>query len=244
MEKPELLCIAHRGAMGHAPENTLASVQKAIELGASCIEIDAYYVEGHLIVFHDDRLERTTDGTGYLSDHSFEQLRSLDAGYGQQIPTLDEVCEIIDTQTCLNIELKGENTAAPVARLISKQIQKGWDIESFLVSSFRHRDLQTIKQLIPDIKIGALLHGLLVEDAKFAEDLGAFSVHPSIECIDKRFVDDAHDRCLRVYAYGADYNDDIDKMYALGVDGVFTGFPERVAERYSQGSYTTRWCDR
>ena len=87
IDKPDLLCIAHRGAMGHEPENTLASIRKAMELGASCIEIDAYYVDKHLVVFHDDRLERTTNGTGYLCDQSFEELRTLDAGNGQQIPT-------------------------------------------------------------------------------------------------------------------------------------------------------------
>jgi glycerophosphoryl diester phosphodiesterase len=244
IDKPELLCLAHRGAMGHKPENTLAAVSEAINLGANYIEIDAYYVDKHLVVFHDDRLERTSNGVGYLSDHSFAELRMLDAGNGQQIPTLEEVCDLVDSQTCLNIELKGENTAEPVAVLLKKLIDNGWDKESFLVSSFRHRELLEIKELIPDIKIGALLHGLPVDDAKFAEDLGAFSVHPSLECIDRRFVDDAHARCLRVYAYGADHIEDIKKMYELGVDGVFTGFPERVIENYSQGDFTTRWCER
>ncbi len=244
IDKPELLCIAHRGAMGHAPENTLASVKKAIELGASCIEIDAYYVDKHLVVFHDDRLERTSNGTGYLSDYSFSDLRKMDVGNGEQIPTLEEVCKLIDSQVCLNIELKGEATAEPVAALLAQLITNSWDKESLLVSSFRHRELLEIRELIPDIKIGALLHGLPVDDAKFAEDLGAFSVHPSLECIDRRFVDDAHARCLRVYAYGADHIDDIKKMHKLGVDGVFTGFPERVIENFSQGDFSTRWCER
>lgn len=244
MERPELLCIAHRGAMGHAPENTLTSVREAIKRGATCIEIDAYYVDSHIVIFHDDRLERTTNGTGYLSEQTFDDLRTLDAGDGQQIPTLEEICDLVDSQVCLNIELKGENTAKPVAELLTKLIGNGWDKETLLVSSFRHRELLEIKQLLPAIKIGALLHGLPVDDAKFAEDLGAFSVHPSIECIDKRFVDDAHARCLRVYAYGADHLDDINKMHALGVDGVFTAFPERVVENYSQGDISSQWCDR
>jgi len=244
MDKPELLCIAHRGAMGHAPENTLVAVAEAIKLGVSCIEIDAYYVDDHIVVFHDDRLERTTNGTGYLCDQSFQALRSLDAGDGQQIPTLEEVCELVDSQVCLNIELKGEDTAEPVAALISKLLEKGWHKESFLISSFRHHELLKMKRLLPNIKVGALLHGLLVDGAKFAEDLGAFSVHSSVECIDKYFVDDAHKRCLRVYAYGADHIDDINKMYALGVDGVFTAYPELVLENYAQGDLTTRWCDR
>ena len=243
MQKPYLLCIAHRGAMGHEPENTLAAVRKAFSLGASCVEIDVYYIDGQLLVFHDDRLERTTNGSGYVTDQSFEYLRTLDAGNGEKIPTLEDVCDLINANVCLNIELKGKNTAEPVAVLLSKLINNGWDEGSFLISSFDHRELLIIKRLMPNIKLGALIHGLLVDDAKFAEDLGAFSVHPSLKCIDQRFVDDAHARCLRVYAYGVDHIDDINKMYKLGVDGVFTAFPERVLDNYMQADFTTKWCD-
>lgn len=243
MKKPYLLCIGHRGAMGHAPENTLGSVRKALELGAPCMEVDVYYVDGHLVVFHDDRLERITNGNGYLCEQSFDYLRSLDAGDGQQIPTLEEVCEVIGSQACLNIELKGPDTAVPVAELLSELIAKGWDKEKFLVSSFYHLQLLEMKRLHPDIKLGALIRGLPVNDAKFAEDLGAFSVHPSLDCVNKRFVDDAHERGLKVYVFAVDHPEDIAKMQALGVDGVFTGFPERVLENYAQGNIGNGWND-
>ncbi|MEN8167899.1 MAG: glycerophosphodiester phosphodiesterase family protein [Pseudomonadota bacterium] len=221
--------------MGHEPENTLSSVRKALVLGAPYVEVDVHYVDGQLVVFHNNRLERTTNGVGYLSEQSFEYLRSLDAGGGQRIPTLEEVCEVIDSQACLNIELRGPNTVAPVSELISNLIKSGWDKEAILVSSFNHRELLEMKRLSQDIKLGALIKGLLVDDAKFAEDLGAFSVHPSLDCVDQRFVDDAHTRGLQVYVYTVNHPDDIDKMYKLGVDGVFTDFPERVIETYAQG---------
>lgn len=235
MKKPHLLCIGHRGAMGHAPENTLSSVRKALALKVPCLEVDVYYVDGHLVTFHDDRLERTTNGTGYLSEQSFEYLRTLDAGEGEQIPTLEEVCDLVNAQVSINIELKGADTAEPVVKLIAKLINKGWDKERFLVSSFYHRELLKLRQLNPDIKTGALIRGLPVDDAKFAEDLGAFSVHPSLAFINQRFVDDAHIRGLKVYVYAVNHPDDIAKMQQLGVDGVFTGYPERVLENYSQG---------
>ncbi|PCI08040.1 MAG: glycerophosphodiester phosphodiesterase [Gammaproteobacteria bacterium] len=244
MKNSYLLCIAHRGAMGHEPENTLASVRKALALGALCIEVDTYYVDKRLVIFHDDRLERTTNGTGYIYEQSFDYLRKLDAGNGQQIPTLEEVSAMINAQTCLNIELKGENTAEPVAELLADMIDNGWDKASFLVSSFRHHELLKIKKLVPDINIGALIHGLPVDNAKFAKDLDAFSVHPSLECIDQRFIDDAHARCLRVYVYGVNHVEDIARMQKIGADGVFTNFPERVLKNYSQGDFTTKWCDR
>jgi len=106
MAKPFLLCIGHRGAMGHEPENTLLSFQKAIKLGAPCLELDVYWVDDEIVVIHDDRLERTTNGVGLVADQTLAYLRSLDAGKGQQIPTLAEVCQAVHPGTCLNIELK------------------------------------------------------------------------------------------------------------------------------------------
>ena len=244
MQKPDLLCIGHRGAMGHEPENTLVSIYKALELGSPCIEVDVYSVDGRLVVFHDARLERTTNGVGYLSEQSFEYLRSLDAGGGHRIPTLEEVCDAIGSQACLNIELRVPGTAAPVAELISTLLESGWNKEAILVSSFNHRELLEVKQLHQDIKLGALIRGLLVDDAKFAEDLGAFSVHPSLDFVDQRFVADAHFRNLKVYVHTVNHTEDIVKMYKLGVDGVFTDFPERVLERYTQGDKITRWTGR
>jgi len=243
MLNPQLLCIGHRGAMGHAPENTLRAIRTALELGARCVEIDVYSVDGHLVVFHDDRLERTTNGSGYLSEQSFEQLRALDAGYGERIPTLEEVCDAIDAKACLNIELKGPDTAAPVAALLAKLIAAGWPSDTFLVSSFNHRSLQAMRQLNPDILLGALICGLPVDDARFATELGAFSVHACLDFVDQRFVDDAHDRGLKVFVYTVDHPDDLARMQRLGVDGVFSNFPERVLTAYSQGGVTNTWTD-
>jgi len=242
MYKPYLLCIGHRGAMGHRPENTLSSIQQALELGALCMEVDVYYVDGQLVVFHDGRLERTTNGSGYICEQSFDYLRSLDAGDGQQIPTLAEVCDVIDSRANLNIELKGADTAAPVAKLLSQLIEDGWDKEKFLVSSFYHRELLTMKRLHQDIKLGALVRGIPVYGAKFAEELGAFSVHPSKDFINRWFVNDAHKRGLKVFVYAVNHPEDIARMQSLGVDGVFTGFPERVLENYSQGDAANGWC--
>ncbi|MEZ5538069.1 MAG: glycerophosphodiester phosphodiesterase [Thiolinea sp.] len=225
----EFLCIAHRGAMGHAPQNTLAAVSKALELGAPWIEIDVYWVDGHLMVFHDERLDDLTNGTGYTSEQSFSRLRSLDVlNSGQGIPTLEEVCELINAQAGLNIELKGAGTAAPVCEYIAQLLTENWSIEQFLVSSFNHRELQAVKQINPSIRLGALHCSLPVDNARFAEQLGAYSLHPSIEFVDQELVDDAHARGLKVYVYTVNHPEDILRMRQLGVDGVFTNFPERV----------------
>jgi glycerophosphoryl diester phosphodiesterase len=228
MNTKELLCIGHRGAMGHAPENTLLAIRKALALGTPCMEIDVYSVDGHLVVFHDSRLERTTNGTGYLLDQKFDDLRKLDAGSGEKIPTLKEAFEVINLNAGVNIELKGPDTAGPVAKFIAKMRESGWSDELVLVSSFNHRELSQVRRLDPRIKLGAMIVGLPLDDAKFAECLGAYSVHLSLEFVDCRFVKDAHNRGLRVFVFTVDHPGDIDKMRKLGVDGVFTNYPERV----------------
>ncbi len=228
MDIKNLLCIGHRGAMGHAPENTLASIRKALEFGVPCVEIDVYCVDGQLVVFHDSRLERTTNGTGYLLEQNFTDLRSLDAGDGEKIPTLKEVFVAVHLQAGVNIELKGPDTARPVVEFISKMRDMGWSDDLILISSFDHRELAQIRQLDPRIKVGAMMVGLPVNDAAFAESLGAYSVHLSLEFIDRRFVDDAHSRGLRVFVFTVNHPEDIIKMVELGVDGVFTNYPERV----------------
>jgi len=228
MHTKELLCIGHRGAMGHAPENTLSSIRKALALGTPCLEVDVYSVDGHLVVFHDSRLERTTNGTGYLLDQKFDDLRKLDAGNGEKIPTLKEAFEAINLNAGVNIELKGPDTAIPVVNFIAKMRKSGWNDDLVLVSSFNHRELSLVNKLDPRIKLGAMMVGLPMDDATFAESLGAYSVHLSIEFIDRRFVKDAHARNLRVFVFTVDHPEDINKMRELGVDGVFTNYPERV----------------
>jgi glycerophosphoryl diester phosphodiesterase len=229
MRKREFLCFGHRGAMGHTPENTLLSVKKALDLGVKWIEIDVYHIEDELIVIHDDRLERTTDGKGYVQEQSLKYIRSLDAGEGEKIPLLREVLDLITGRAGINIELKGENTAKPVVDLIRKYVKKStWTTEDFLISSFNHHELLKAKQLFPELKIGALMCAVPIEYSEFGEKLNAYSVNISLEFVCKAFVDDAHNRGLKVFVYTVNHTEDILKMYNVGVDGVFTNYPDRV----------------
>jgi glycerophosphoryl diester phosphodiesterase len=174
--------------MGHKPENTLASIRKAIELGARCVEADVYLVDGHLVVFHDDRLERTTNGKGRLMEQSFDYLRSLDAGDGERIPTLEEVCDAVDSRAGLNIELKGSDTAAPVAELLAHLARRGYPKERFLVSSFDHQELVELRRRDSRMHLGVLIDAAPNGDIEFAADLGAFSIHPNVEYVDRPFI--------------------------------------------------------
>ena len=155
-DSAEFLCIGHRGAAGHEPENTLRSIRRALELGVDGVEIDVRFIDGELIVFHDDRLERTTNGRGRIGRQRFAHLRTLDAGEGERIPTLREVFETVDRRAFINVELKGRRTAGPVEALIREFLDEhGWRPEHFLVSSFHRRELRSLAD--PRIRIGLLL---------------------------------------------------------------------------------------
>ncbi|MBA6363297.1 glycerophosphodiester phosphodiesterase, partial [Colwellia sp. BRX8-8] len=110
--------------MGHEPENTLRSFKKALALNVDAIELDVYVCKtGELVVIHDDKVDRTTNGIGYTEDKTFVELRQLDAGKGELIPTLEEVLDLVDKSVIVNIELKGRSTAIATYQVIDKYIK-------------------------------------------------------------------------------------------------------------------------
>jgi glycerophosphoryl diester phosphodiesterase len=225
----EFFCFAHRGASGHEPENTLLSIEKAISMGAPWIEVDVFAVEDELVVIHDERLEYRTNGSGYVTEKTLAYLRSLDAGKGQRIPLLREVFDLVGRRAGINVELKGAGTAVPAVKLICEYIaRQSCHHDQLILSSFNHQELQIVKHLDPDIRIGALTLGIPRHYAEFAEALQAFSVHAGLAFINRDFVDDAHRRGLKIFVYTVNLPDDLSRVRAMGVDGVFTNFPELV----------------
>ena len=222
----DFLRIGHRGARGHEPENTLRSIRRALELGANAVEIDVWLVEGELVVFHDSTLDRTTNGTGPLSRKTLAQLRALDAGQGERIPTLREVVETVDRRALINIELKGPRTAGPVAALIGECVGNGWSYGHFLVSSFRPSELRAI----PDERIPIGL--LLAHPTRLcwfnARRVRAVAVNVALRYATPAFIGEAHSRGLRVCDYTVNEPADIARLREWGADGVFTDYPERA----------------
>lgn len=223
------LCFAHRGAKGYEPENTLPAFEKAIELHADWIELDVYHIENELVVFHDLRLNRTTNGTGFIFNRSLDYIRSLDAGNGAKIPFLSEVIDLVDKKAGINIELKGPETAVKVADMLNRLIHDGgWSADQFMISSFRHAELLLFQQLMPNIRLGALTGSIPLNYAKFATDIGAYSLNPTIEFISREFINDAHSRGLKVFVYTVNHSDELEWMRELDVDGVFSDYPDIV----------------
>ncbi|GAA4356747.1 glycerophosphodiester phosphodiesterase [Kangiella marina] len=228
--------IGHRGAMGLEPENTLRSFRKALEFGVDGVEFDVQNIHGELLIFHDETLDRTTDGKGSLLDHSVEYLRSLDAGQGEPIPTLAEVVELIGDRAFINIELKGFDTASLVVKLVHLLDKKRFKKEQFIISSYLFSELYLIHELDPEIKIGVIADEHPVIALDFADEVDAYSFHPSYSILDKDLVQDAHDAGMKVYVHTVNDLEKIQQSQAMDVDGVFTDYPDRVIEFLNQSA--------
>ena len=218
-------CIGHRGAKGHVAENTLASFSKAISLGCNWVELDVYLLEGELIVIHDKHVDRTTNGTGELKDLSMDYVRSLDAGHGEQVPTLEEVIDLVDHQCRINIELKGAGTAAATSKMLNAYCQKGWNNHDFLISSFDHGELALADENFPR---GVLFGKLLHDRWQRAERLGAWSVNFNERHVTRELVIEAHEYGYMILTYTVNNTKRIAKLLDLGVDGIFSDYPDRV----------------
>ncbi|MEM9774130.1 MAG: glycerophosphodiester phosphodiesterase family protein [Chloroflexota bacterium] len=223
-----MLVIGHRGAMGHAPENTLESIQAALDLGVDWIEIDVYAVDSEIVVIHDNVLMRTTNGFGRVMKQKLDYLRSLDAGNGQKIPLLSEVIELIDGKVGLNVELKGPNTAEPVINFLDNQLPDHWDKDKILLSSFEHVQLEEAKRLNPTYKRAPLFWKNKIDHDYVVNELEAIAVNPWLPTVTQKMVDDAHAHNLQVLVYTVSKPEDIEKMRSFGVDGIFTNYPDRV----------------
>lgn len=194
-----VLRIGHRGATGHAPENTLASFRKAVELGCDMTELDVHVcASGEVVVIHDEKVDRTTNGKGLISELSLAELKRLDAGEGEEIPTLEEVLGVLTDKIMLNIELKGLGTAKPVHELIRKT---GWRNENLTVTSFNWDMLSDYTELDPEARIGVLTFKNHNEALRYAEIIKAYSVNPYHMLLRGKYVDKAQEKTSK-YTHG------------------------------------------
>ncbi len=224
-----MLVIGHRGAAGHRPENTLASLRLALTLGADAVEVDVQMLAGALIVLHDETLERTTNGHGHYKAMSLAALRALDAGEGERVPLLEEVIALTCGRIGLNIEVKEAGIAAQVVDFVlaATTALPAWRAR-ILLSSF---DIET-SAVLARLR-GTMGFGLLYEEAfesalARALELGAKSLHMPLRALDAAAVSRAQAQGLAVYVYTVNANADIARCRAAGVDGVFSDYPDRV----------------
>ena len=227
-----LLIIGHRGALGLAPENTLAGFACAVGRGVDGVELDVHMAGREVVVIHDERVDRTTDGAGLVNALPFEELRRLDAGDGQRIPTLPEVLEAVPEHIMVNIELKGPGTAKAVADVVADRATEHVRAEmpSLLVSSFDHDELRRFHEIHPGVACAPLAGRWSDRLESTAVALDAWSVNLSLRVATEARVGLVRQWGRRCLVYTVNDPAKARKLWTMGVTGVFTDYPDRLVE--------------
>lgn len=228
-----LMCIAHRGGplAGPAPlpENSLAAIARALDIGVDAIEIDVFQVAGELWVTHDRRLGRVVSGEGVITELSLEYLRAQTLANGEPLPSLQQVLHLVGDRALLNIEIKGQGTAPALVEQLQAQLQdQQASAEQYLVSSFDHRQLYECLQLLPQVRRGVLIEGVPLDYAACCGPLKAYSLNSSLSFVTPELVQDARQRGLKNWVYTVNQHNDWLAMGRLGVDAVFTDRPDAL----------------
>ncbi len=227
---------AHRGASGHAPENTLAALKLAVALGADMAEIDVQQTaDGQLVLFHDETLERTSTGTGLLAERTLTELRVLDAGSwfsqhcaGEKIPTLVEAISAVRGCLSLNIELKADSSAPGMLDRLLATIADQDFADHCVVTSFDHALIDDLVSREPDFATGYIVgrEGLPVD--AFRSKVDVLSLEKSL--IEEAELEFATAAGKAVHAWTVNDAEEMSRLVALGVGGVITNYPDRFSD--------------
>jgi glycerophosphoryl diester phosphodiesterase len=227
-------CIAHRGASGYAPENTRAAFARAIAMGADATETDVQLTaDGELVLFHDDTLDRTSDGKGPLADHTLAELRALDLGRwygaafaGERILTVGEALDEFAGRIPFALEIKDPRAADPLARLLAARgVRDGVTIRSFSWGA-----LLDARAIHPDIPYGLLTMTLDEDVIARSARRGFTQIYPHIDRLTARRVARARERGLRVFAWGLGRRDQVERLFETGADGASCNWPDWITE--------------
>ncbi len=210
--------IAHRGASLFEPENTLRSIKRAIEMNADFVEVDVRMSKDYeLVVMHDADITRTTDDRGLVKDLTLQELKKLDAGNGEKIPTLDEVINLVKNRIGLVVEIKEPGTEEKVIGKITEN-----KLKKTIITSFYHKTVQSIRSRYPDIDAGIIFVGQPVDPGQMASAANANVIFPSYRYMDEDLVGNAKDNGLTVYPWAID-DPKVFKIFSeMGVDGIVT----------------------
>lgn len=215
-----MLKIGHRGAKGYVAENTLASFQKALDLGVDMIELDVFRSKDHIpVIIHDNTIDRTTTGIGLVSDFTVSELQK----YG--IPTLEDVFKLVNNQCDVNIEIKEFEAVKSVLDLIDSST---FPKDKILISSFDWNALQEVRFHDEQIRIGVLTETNLELAVAFAKFIKAYSIHPFYHLLRAENVSQLQAKNFKVYPWTVNEPEDIIFVKSLNVDGIITDFPDRI----------------
>ncbi|MEW9501108.1 glycerophosphodiester phosphodiesterase [Jeotgalibacillus marinus] len=230
-----MITVAHRGAANFAPENTMSSFQKGLDLGADFIEGDVHLSkDGELIVIHDESVDRTTNGKGLVKNFTLDELKKLDAGTsfhsdfeGEAIITLNELLEEFYGKIGILIEIKNPSLYPGIEEKVVEILDQYNDLQSIVVQSFSEHALKKIHELNPKLQIAVLIETSTTPiSSKKLNDLTSFAtyINFNISNLNKRMVDEIHQREGKVLVWSKTDPKLIQKAFRYGVDGIITDF--------------------
>ncbi|MDQ1279323.1 MAG: glycerophosphoryl diester phosphodiesterase [Thermoproteota archaeon] len=218
-----VIITGHRGAGFLEPENTIRAMQRAIQLGVDQIEIDAHLTKDKKIaVIHDSSLDRTTNGHGFVGNYTLDELKQLDAGKGEKIPTLQEIIDVVRGKVTLQIELKELNVTDQVV----KEVIENKLSEDVVVSSFWHQAVRRVKEINSKVKTGVLFTCSPIDVVQLARNAKADAIHPNVNYVNAVMVDEAHREGLTVRAWNADDEKLMIKILQMNVDALGSNRPD------------------
>ena len=217
--------IAHRGASGHEPENTMEAFERATMLGCDGIETDVQLSkDGIPMLIHDETVDRTTTRSGFVKDFTCSELRDMGIPSLEQLMILAKLNHIV-----LNLELKnGIVLYKELEEKVIDIIKKYRMEQSVILSSFNHESMVKCKQIEASIMTGLLYIENLVRPEKYCKYVGADALHPHYRTVSKKMVDAAHERYMKVNVYTVNEEEDIQNMVEVGVDMIISNYPDRV----------------
>lgn len=229
---------AHRGSSGEAPENTMSAFRLAIEQQAEGIELDVQMtIDKKIIVMHDEAVDRTTNGTGLIASQTYNRLKRLDASYkfpayrGEPVPLLSQVMELLAPTTLqLNIELKNSVILYEgMEEAVVSMVREYGMASRTVFSSFNHYSIAKLAKLAPEIE-GAILYSEgLFEPWVYAAKLGARALHCRHNHAVPSIVERTHRAGMKIRPYTVNSESALKKFIAMGVDGIITNYPARMA---------------
>jgi glycerophosphoryl diester phosphodiesterase len=219
-----MLKIGHRGAKGYVAENTLASFQKAMDLGCDGVELDVHLsADNKIMVIHDDTIDRTTLEKGFVNTIATTKLQQLG------VPTLSEVLDLVNKRCLVNIEIKDTKATDFVVKLIQNYIsENNWNYSDFIISSFDWSVLESIHSTNSQIALGVLTENTLEEALIFAQKINAYSIHPYYQLLTKEKVTLYQDNGFLLFPWTVNDTHEIEKLKTFTVNGIISDFPDRL----------------